>query len=92
MVRGRTGYGVDEFPPLEEGAEGSVSLLFAAPARKGAEVVGAVLTGIPLWRLSQRLSKQLQLDHVSEQGAILWVYVYRGDKLHHAAGSRQDGA
>ena len=45
--------------------------------------MGAVLTGIPLWRLSQRLTKQLQLDHVSEKGAILWVYVYQGDKLHH---------
>lgn len=82
-LSGRTGYGVDEFPPIEEGGEPSVSLLFAAPARKGDQVVGAVLTGIPLWRLSQRLSKQLQLDHVSEKGAILWVYVYRGDKLHH---------
>lgn len=82
-LAGRTGYAVDEFPPLEEGGEGSVSLLFAAPAKKGDEVVGAVLTGIPLWRLSQRLSKQLQLDHVSEKGAIVWVYVYRGDKLHY---------
>jgi hypothetical protein len=82
-LSGRTGYGVDEFPPIEEGGEPSVSLLFAAPARKGDQVVGAVLTGIPLWRLSQRLTKQLQLDHVSEKGAILWVYVYRGDKLHH---------
>ena len=50
---------------------------------KDGKVVGAVLTGIPLWRLSQRLTKQLQLDHVSEKGAILWVYVYQGDKLHH---------
>jgi hypothetical protein len=82
-LAGRTGYAVDEFPPLEEGGEGSVSLLFAAPAKKGDQVVGAVLAGIPLWRLSQRLSKQLQLDHVSEKGAILWVYLYRGDKLHH---------
>jgi hypothetical protein len=82
-VTGKAGYAVDQFPPLEEGSEGSVSLLFAAPAQKGGAVVGAALAGIPLWRLSQRLTKQLQLDHVSEKGAILWVYLARGDKLHH---------
>ncbi|MFT3922517.1 MAG: hypothetical protein QM778_08285 [Myxococcales bacterium] len=82
-LAGSTGYAVDTFPAIEEGGEGSVSLLFAAPSIKDDKVVGAVLTGIPLWRLSQRLTKQLQLDHVSEKGAILWVYVYQADKLHH---------
>jgi hypothetical protein len=82
-LAGKTSYAIDEFPAVEKDAEGSVSLLFAAPSTRDGTVVGAVLTGIPLWRLSQRLSKQQQLDHVSEQGAILWVYVYRGDKLHH---------
>ncbi len=82
-LAGEAGYAVDTFPALEEGGEGSVSLLFAAPSMKDGKVVGAVLTGIPLWRLSQRLTKQLQFDHVSEKGAILWVYVYKGDKLHH---------
>jgi hypothetical protein len=82
-LAGKTGYAVDQFPPIEEGAEGSVSLLFAAPASKGDKTVGAVLAGIPLWRLAQRFTKQLQLDHVSEKGAILWVYLVRGDKLHH---------
>lgn len=80
---GKTGYAVDQFPAIEKGAEGSVSLLFAGPSIKAGTTVGAVLTGIPLWRLSQRLTKQLQLDHVSEKGAILWVYLLRGDKLHH---------
>jgi hypothetical protein len=81
---GKTGYAIHQFPSIKKGVEGSVSLLFAAPARsKDEQIVGAVLTGIPLWRLAQRLTKQLQLDHVSERGAILWVYVYRGDKLHH---------
>ena len=82
-LAGEAGYAVDTFPAIEEGGEGSVSLLFAAPSVKNGKVVGAVLTGIPLWSLSQRLTKQLQLDHVSEKGAILWVYVYRGDKLHY---------
>ena len=83
-LAGSTGYDVVTFPPIEEGTEGSVSLLFAAPSiAKDGKIVGAVLTGIPLWRLSQRLTKQLQLDHVGEKGAILWVYVFKGDKLHH---------
>jgi hypothetical protein len=82
-LAGTTGYAVDQFPAIEKGAEGSVSVLFAGPSRKGEAVVGAVLTGIPLWRMSQRLTKQLQLDHVSEKGAILWVYLLRDNQLHH---------
>ncbi len=82
-LAGKAGYAIDTFPPLEEGAEGSVSLLFAAPAKKSGSIVGGALAGIPLWRLAQRLTKQLQLDHVSEKGAILWVYIVRGDKLHY---------
>jgi hypothetical protein len=82
-LAGKTGYAIDQFPAIEEGAEGSVSLLFAAPSKKAGAAIGAVLAGIPLWRLAQRLTKQLQLDHVSEKGAILWVYLLRGDKLHH---------
>jgi hypothetical protein len=83
-LEGTTGFGIHQFPSIKKGVEGSISLLFAAPARsKDTQVVGAVLTGIPLWRLAQRLTKQIQLDHVSERGAILWVYLYRGDKLHH---------
>lgn len=79
----QVGYAIHQFPSLKAGVEGSVSLLFAAPSLKQDAVVGAVLTGIPLWRLAQRLTRQIQLDHVSEKGAILWVYLYRGDKLHH---------
>jgi hypothetical protein len=81
-LEGTTGYAIHQFPSIKKGVEGSISLLFAAPARKNGQLVGAVLTGIPLWRLSQRLTRQLQLDHVGEKGAILWVYLYRGDKIH----------
>lgn len=82
-IGGKSGYAIHQFPSLKEGVPGTISLLFAAPARKADKVVGEVLTGIPLWRLSQRLTRQVQLDHVSEKGAILWVYLYRGDELHH---------
>lgn len=79
----KIGYGIHQFPSIKPGVEGSISLLFAAPSVKNEAVVGGVLTGIPLWRLAQRFTRQIQLDHVSEKGAILWVYLYRGDKLHH---------
>jgi hypothetical protein len=82
-IAGKTGYAIHQFPSIKEGVEGTVSLLFAAPSEKDGKVVGEVMTGIPLWRLAQRLTRQIQLDHVSEKGAILWVYLYRGDKLHH---------
>lgn len=82
-LAGKSGYGVEQFPAIEEGSEGSVSLLFAAPATRNGAIVGAALAGIPLWRLAQRLTKQLQLDHVSEKGVILWVYLFRGDKVSH---------
>ncbi len=82
-LAGKVGYGVDQFPAIEAGTEGSVSLLFAAPSRKQGTIVGAALTGIPLWRLAQRFTKQLQLDHASEKGLILWTYLIRGGRLHH---------
>jgi hypothetical protein len=86
-LAGQTGYAIDQFPAIEKDSEGSVSLLFAAPSRKDGQVIGAVLTGIPLWKLSQRLGKQLQLDHAPElmKGAVIWVYVYREPQLHYFA-------
>lgn len=80
---GEASYAVEQFPALEKDGEGSWSLLFAAPARRAGKVVGAALVGIPLWRLAQRLTRQLQLDNVKEKGVILWAYLYLGDKLHH---------
>jgi hypothetical protein len=82
-AQGKTSHGVHQFPAMVPGTEGSWSLLFAAPSTKAGNSVGSVLTGIPLWKLSQRLTRQMQLDHASEKGAIFWVYMYKGDKLHH---------
>jgi hypothetical protein len=58
----------------------------AAPAHYKGEVVGALVLGIPLWRLQQRLSKQLQMEEAGKskkQGVVIWSYIYRGDELHH---------
>lgn len=80
-LRGREGHAIGELPGLEAGATGTKYWIFAAPVRSAVAVVGAVVIGIPLWRLEQRVSRQLKLDHVSEQDLILWTYIYQGDDL-----------
>ena len=90
LAEGREGYALGEFAdPSRPEEPPSVSMLFAAPARRDAdgdgtrEVVGAVVAGIPLWRMSQRMGRQLALNHADQQGVILWVYIYKGDRLFH---------
>jgi hypothetical protein len=87
---GVPGEQVGEFPSTDPSEKPSVSWVFVEPvvdpipargARPG--IVGALLLGTPLWRVSQQLSKQLQLDHAKTPGVIVWVYVYRGAVLHH---------
>jgi hypothetical protein len=58
-------------------------MLFVHPVRRDGAVVGAVAAGIPLWRWSQRLSRQLQVDHADQAGLVLWVYAYKDDRLFH---------
>ena len=73
-----------EFANPKDPANPSVSIVMAAPARFQGRVVGAVVLGIPLWRMAQRMSRQLQIENLGDNGpAVLWVYLYRGDKLHH---------
>ncbi len=82
LTDGRSGYGLGEFrgPP---GTKSDWSILFVAPARSEGHIVGAVVSGIPLWRLAQQLSRQMQLDHVAETGLTLWAYTYKGDRVFH---------
>jgi hypothetical protein len=82
-LAGEVSYGLAEFPSLEKGGKPSVSLLVAAPAHYQGKVVGALVAGIQLWRLSQRLSRQLQMELSGKSGVVIWVYVYQGDRLHH---------
>src|SRR5262249_20155168 len=61
----------------------SVTIVMAAPAHYQGQVVGALVLGIPLWRLQQRLSKQLQMEEAGKSkkpGTVLWAYLYRGDE------------
>jgi hypothetical protein len=82
-LAGKEGYEIGEFKGLEKGEKPSVTIIMAAPALYKGEVVGAVVIGIPLWRLSQRLSRQLQTEQAGEGQVVLWVYVYRGDELYY---------
>jgi hypothetical protein len=85
-LAGSEGMDMGEFASLNKGGKPSVTILMAAPAHYKGQVVGALVLGIPLWRLQQRLSKQLQMEEAGkkkQQGVVIWVYVYRGKDLHH---------
>ena len=82
-LQGKAGTSLGEFENPNEEGDSSVTVLMAAPARYGGEVVGAMVLGIPLWRLSQRFSKQLQMEAAGGERLVLWVYVYRGERLFH---------
>jgi hypothetical protein len=82
-LQGKQGLGMGEFAGIEKGSKPSVTILMAAPAHYHGEVVGALVLGIPLWRLQQVLTKQLQMELASKDRVVIWVYVYRGDELHH---------
>ena len=62
-------------PPSSDEAAAETDGKGAAEASQS--VSGALMLGIPLWRLSQQFSKQLQLDHRKEvdKGIALWVYL-----------------
>jgi hypothetical protein len=81
-LKGKDGFSMGEFKS-EEPTKPSVTVLMAAPAHYHGEVVGALVLGIPLWRLEQVLSKQIQMELGGKQGVVVWVYVYRGAELHH---------
>jgi hypothetical protein len=92
LTEGRAGYEFTELPSLEEGQPASVTILFVAPARHDGRVVGAVVAGLPLWRLSQQLTRQLNLEHAQQvqAGEIFWAIVYRGDQIHQHADFPQE--
>jgi predicted aconitase with swiveling domain len=78
---GTAATGLGEFYAKDPSAPSSWSILFAAPSLRDDRVVGAVLAGIPLSRLAQRLSRQFRVEQ--KEGAPVWVYVYKGKRLFH---------
>ena len=81
-LQGKAGSSMGEFES-EDPNKPSVTIMMAAPAHYKGEVVGALVLGIPLWRLQQVITKQLQMEIGGKQSVVLWVYVYRGAELHH---------
>jgi hypothetical protein len=83
-LAGTEGTQIGEFENLEKSGKPSVTIVMAAPARYRGHVVGALVLGIPLWRLQQRLSRQLQGEEAaSKKEVVIWVYLYRGAELFH---------
>ncbi|MGB5310461.1 MAG: hypothetical protein WBN38_00215 [Polyangiales bacterium] len=80
-LAGSSATGLGEFFAEDPNAPSSWSILFAAPSMKEGKVVGAVLAGIPLSRLAQRLSRQFRVE--AAQGDPVWVYLYKGERLFH---------
>lgn len=78
---GTAATGLGEFYAEDPKAPSSWSILFAAPSLRDGQVVGAVLAGIPLSRLAQRLSRQFRVEQ--KKGAPVWVYLYKGIRLFH---------
>ena len=91
-LAGSAGYELSEIPSLVEGGPPSVTVVFAAPARHDGRVVGAMAAGLPLWRLSQQLTRQLQLVNAQQiaRGELIWAMVLRGDERHHHVGFPPD--
>ena len=80
-LAGTASTGLGEFYAADPDAPSSWSILFAAPSLRDGKLVGAVLAGIPLSRLAQRLSRQFRVEQ--KAGAPVWVYLYKGDRLFH---------
>jgi len=81
-LKGKQGMSIGEFK-AKDSDKPSVTVLMAAPAHYRGEVVGALVLGIPLWRLQQVLTKQLQMELSGKDSVVIWAYVYRGSELHH---------
>ncbi len=72
-----------EWPGLLPDEPPAIIMVHAVPTYYQGHLAGVVLGGTPLWRTAQRLTRQLQAETADEGGTILWVYLYRGDELHH---------
>jgi len=72
-----------EWPGLIPTEPSAVLMLHAVPTFYQGHVAGAIIAGTPLWRTAQRITRQLQAETADEGGTIMWVYLYRGDSLHH---------
>ena len=87
-LAGSVGYELSELPSTREDGLPSVTIIFAAPARHEGRVVGAMVAGLPLYRMAQQMTRQLQLDNADDlrRGELIWVMLLRGDEAHYHSG------
>ena len=83
LTEGIASYRLVEFPGLLPTDPPSQTVIYVAPSRHDGQIVGAIMAGTPLWRTAQRVTRQMQAEGLSTEGTILWVYLYRGETLHH---------
>ncbi len=82
-LEGSAATALGEFFAEDPTAPSSWSILFVAPSERDGQVVGAVLAGIPLSRLAQRLSRQFRVEQTGTATMPAWVYLYKGERLFH---------
>lgn len=76
-------HGLVEFPALEEGAESSWSYIFVCPIVRDGKLIGAALSGIPLERWANRLSRKGVFDHSDQKNLHYAVFFYHGEREFH---------
>ncbi len=85
LKTGAAGHGILEYSGEDDDAKKTVIWTFVAPVKDHDKILGAVVLGIPLWRLDQRINNQLRIDYNGggkNKGLILWAYLFHGDTLH----------
>ena len=84
MQQRRTTRGNGAFESAD-GTSRNLTVLMTSPVVEGGETIGAITAGVSLWRLAERVTRQLRADHAAEiqSGGALWAYFYEGDHLHH---------
>ncbi|MDH5492331.1 MAG: hypothetical protein OEY14_10290 [Myxococcales bacterium] len=85
LAEGRPGHGLAEFPSSVEGEPSSWSMIFVHPVFHRAQVAGAIVAGIPLWRWAQRATRQIRVERAPEieEGLTVWAYLIKGDRIFH---------
>ncbi len=79
---GAEGCELVDFPGFTPEDPPTALVLCATPAMRDGTQTGVVMSGTPLWREAQRIGRQIQGER-PDPTLVLWVYLYRGDSLHH---------
>ena len=85
-LAGTPGHAVIDLADVVEDDPGPTDTwLFAAPIfGEDAEVMGALVAGVPLWREAQRLTAQMRLEQADAivAGRVVWAYLARGGQAY----------